>query len=400
MNDNNFKKLITNVKNKHIVPSERNRLDAIINIFNYELANLILKTFQININSAIEEYFYMISTNIININERKVDRCNGDKRGIMLNRKFVNKNNIHQSMSYVIDIFIADIIDYFKNNNIEEYKILYKETEICMKLKNSKPIRTVNISKDEYINFQYNQKELDIINEYKLSESDRMIISNLEEKYKNNKIGLIFKEVYILYKSEYSCYDLGLIYNKNERNFSKILKENNLVRNSFEAQQIASDKKRDYKQIMNKGRETMMKNQTSLKGSKPEIYTRDYINCKLPLEIPNSEIIVGVNNKSILDNGKEIDIPIIIINDDKIYKFAIEYNGDFWHENENRESIKLDMVNQKGYHLFYITPNHSSTDKQIKKHIEEQVDNVIVPYIKNKLKTHQQEEIKEDYNED
>lgn len=383
MNDNKFKELITNVKNKNIVPSERNKLNTIINVFNYELANLILKTYQININSAIEEYFYMISNNIINISEREVNRRNISNRGIMLNRKFVNKDNIHQSMSYVIDIFVADIIDYFKNNYIEDYIILYKETEDGIKNKQSR--KQGNGSREEYINFQYNQKELNIINSIQLSEEDFEIINKLEIKYKDNKIGLIVKELYILYiKAEYSPCDLKHIYNKSERIFERFFKDNNLSRNLFEAQQIAKNK-RDYKQIMNKGRETMMKNQTSLKGSKPEIYTRDYINCKLPLEMPNLEIIVGINNKSILDNGKEIDIPIIIINNDKIYKFAIEYNGDFWHENENRENIKLEMINKKGYHLFYIAPKTQATDKQIKKYIEEQVDNVIIPHIKNEL---------------
>lgn len=265
------------------------------------------------------------------------------------------------------------------NNSYNVSKILIYTNEIlAIKMKNQN-----NYSKKEYINFKYEQKELDIINSSELFEEDIKIINELKEKYKNKKYEPIIQDLYTLYvKAQYSPSDLGVVYHKDGRTFQTFFKNNGLSRNLFEAQQIAKNK-RDYKEIMNKGRETMINNQILLKGSKPEIYTRDYINCRLSLEIPNLEIIVGVNNKSILDNGKEIDIPIIIIDNNKIYKFAIEYNGNHWHENKNKDNIKLVMINQKGYHLFFIAPKQNATNKQVKEYIENEIDTSIIPYIKN-----------------
>lgn len=269
-------------------------------------------------------------------------------------------------------------------------KIHYEVTKIFKKVdiqfKRRKVTKKYKIRNNEYEKFKYNKEESAKLNNVILSDEDNNIIDNLKMKYKDKKYEPIVQDLYILYKIyEYSPTDLGKVYGKDMRTFEMFFKENGLSRNLFEAQQIAK-KKRNYKEIQLKGRQTMLKNSTNIKGSKQEQYTRELLNCILPIKFPNCEIIVGLNNKSILDNGKEIDIPIVIINKDKIFKFAIEYNGDFWHKDENRDVEKIEMVNQKGYHLFYIAPKENATNKQIKEHIENEINNNIIPYIKTKLK--------------
>lgn len=294
---------------------------------------------------------------------------------ILINYIYEEKENI----CFIINSIIIPYAIYLYN--YKKYVITFKKRK---PLKDIKPIKKNNLNKNEYVNFDYAKKEINVISHYKTTNEDENIISYLQAKYKNNKISPIVRNLYVLFKNNYSPADLANIFNKTPRTFQLFFKENGLSRNRFEAQAIAKEK-RDYKQILNKGRETMIKNQTLLKGSKQEVYTRDYINCRLPLEIIGSEIVVGINNKSILDNGKEIDIPIIILSNNKIYKFAIEYNGDFWHKNDEKDDIKLEMINQKGYHLFYIAPKHNATEKQVKEYIDYQVDHVIIPEIKKQI---------------
>jgi hypothetical protein len=278
-------------------------------------------------------------------------------------------------------------IEYEMNETNKSYTIFkifkYVNEKYDIRI-NNKNDTTKYKTNQEYIDFKLEEKEIETINNYKLKNEDVNIISILRGKYKYKKYYPIVKELYILFINGYSPKDLGKVFNKDARTFQLFFKENGLSRDRYEAQAIAKEK-RDYKQILNKGRETRLKNNTDINGSKPEIYTRQYLNCRLPLEFPSIEIIVGLNNKSILENGKEIDIPIIIINKDKTYKFAIEYNGDYWHENKNKDINKLEMINQKDYHLFYIAPKQHATNKQIKEYIETQVDNLIIPYIKDMI---------------
>lgn len=62
-------------------------------------------------------------------------------------------------------------------------------------------------------------------------------------------------------------------------------------------------------------------------GSKVEEYARAQINLILNRLLPNKEIIVGIN--TITEVG-ELDIPIIIFCEDKLYKFGIEIDGIFF----------------------------------------------------------------------
>ncbi len=75
-----------------------------------------------------------------------------------------------------------------------------------------------------------------------------------------------------------------------------------------------------------------------------ELLFRDLITSYFPdyLDILDEyEIIVGVQTLSIIP-PQEIDIPIIIISKDSghIYKYAIELNGDVWHERNQKHHMR------------------------------------------------------------
>jgi transposase len=117
---------------------------------------------------------------------------------------------------------------------------------------------------------------------------------------------------------------------------SRILKKSGWNFTKNESAQIAS-KLRDYKQIRLKAKQTLSNNNTLLMGSAPEEYVRQRLNLEIPMHIPNAEIIIGINNTSILNNGNEVDIPVVIFYGDKVLKFAVEVDGDFWHVNRENE---------------------------------------------------------------
>ncbi len=146
-----------------------------------------------------------------------------------------------------------------------------------------------------------------------------------------------------------------------------------------EAQQIAGKKSRNYSEIRIKSKQTML---LSTSRSPIEDKIREFINLKLAELLPKCDIIVGCNNLSILyEIGKEIDIPIIIFKGKNIHKFAIEINGDYWHQEEDIE--KKALILSKGYKYYEIwqcTSNEQREEKGligITEDLEKVIQNII-----------------------
>lgn len=282
------------------------------------------------------------------------------------------KKKYNTSTNAIFSNLIEDYLEFKKVTNPS----LLEESTIYAGIEMKKIKRATSKSKLEYCNFEYKDKEKALLKEVKLTEYDVDKIEEIKLILSESKYYPIAKDLYIMHINNYSPDDLGEVYHKSNRTFQMILKEVGLNRNKWEAQAIATTK-RNYKEIQLKGRATMIKNQTSIHGSFQEQYIRDLVNCSLPIAFPNSEIIVGLNNKSILENGKEIDVPIIIFHNDKIIKLAIEYDGSFWHSNEKRDNDKEILITEKGYTLFRIAPKPQATKKQIKETIDEVIENII-----------------------
>lgn len=166
--------------------------------------------------------------------------------------------------------------------------------------------------------------------------------------------------------------------------FGKNLKSLGWNYTAKESQQLAAKKSRNYSSIRAKSKLTRL---SSINGSLIEDKVREYINLKLTDLLPECEVIVGCNNLSILYNiNKEIDIPVIIFKDNKIKKYAIEFNGYYWHEVLEKDDVeKKQEIIKKGYKYFEIW--QCSTDEQREEKglqsVDEEIEKIIQDIIKD-----------------
>lgn len=250
-----------------------------------------------------------------------------------------------------------------KNKNSDSNK--------CIENKEAKKRKFTNKGKYEYYDFSYKEEDIEVVQKVSsFTEKQTEELDRLFEVWGESKYKPIIEDIYKFWINGYSPDDLGRVYGKSNRLFQAFFKKADLSRDRFEAQAIAKTK-RDYKQIQLKSRETLLKKNTYILGSSQEQYIRNLLNCRLPMSFPNCEIIVGLNNKSILEDGLEIDIPIIIFHKDKIIKIAVEYDGYYWHDGDkDRGKYKSKHILNKNYKLFIFKPKQNATEKQILEYID------------------------------
>ena len=213
-------------------------------------------------------------------------------------------------------------------------------------------------------------KDEEIIRNHIFTEEEEKKLNELKILLGDSKWGHKIDEVYKLWLNNYSTSDIAKRYNVNMRTIQLMLKNIGLSRDKYEAQAIAKNK-RNYRDIILKGKNTMLKN--GIGTSNKEEYTRQRLNQELQINFPDDDIIVGLNNRTVL-NGKEIDIPIVVIRGNKVIKIAVEYDGYYWHKNKDS---KVDPLKEKGYKLFIVCSKENATDKQINKDIEATIKEVI-----------------------
>lgn len=255
------------------------------------------------------------------------------------------KNTLEQKSTFnpLIANFPQEILNYKLNNTIEK--------DIKEQLKNIFPVK----------------RESKI---FKTKEDINYVFVN------------IYKMLYIFKCTSGEIYDC--FQNVDKRTVLSWLKKVNWKLSREEVQSRAA-KKRNYKQIRNKGRQTMLKKNVC-GVSTPEEYTRQKLNTYLPQVFDKAQIIVGLNNISILQDGKEIDIPIIIFYNDKMYKLAVEYNGGYWHRDIKRDLEKQNLIKKDNYKLFYIQPiRNNLTGDQLKMYINNKITDISME-IKNIIK--------------
>lgn len=235
-----------------------------------------------------------------------------------------------------------------------------------------------------------------IINETKFTNEQEEELKSIYRKINIYKSPLVdvLEDMYKLYINDISTSDIADVYNKNIRTIQIILKKLGLQRDRIKAQSIAV-KKRDYVEVRKTYKKTMAKRLTrnQLTGSAIENMVRHDINIKLKELLPHIFVVVGVNTMT--DVG-ELDIPIVIYKDEKLYKFGVEVDGRLFHEDntkrikdkekvkrlENAGYIKIFRINTKAY-------LSKGEEPQIKYHNEIEtklieVCNEIVSTIENK----------------
>jgi len=326
--------------------------------------------YNLDINKLLIKYIDNIEINdkIINIYNDLRHKQNNKKIALL----FLNKSckiNITEN----IDIKVKTIYNNF-HISIGSYITLIM---FCI-LQSSKNIYNI----EDYITKTKNLNISEKIKEYVLTNQEKNIIKGILEKAitpngYSTKIDkfIFYKCLYIyIYKLNYTTGQLTNIFNRNIRTIEMWLKRIGWDIGRYEAQKRAA-KNRNYKHIRNKGRQTLLE---KYGGSNPEDYTRQQLNVLLPQLLNNTEIVVGLNNISILNNGKEIDIPILIFYNNQLYKFDIKYNGFYWHKNKIRDKKKEILIQEKGYIVFQISPINTTTNNQLKKYINTQITLIIM----------------------
>lgn len=226
------------------------------------------------------------------------------------------------------------------------------------------------------LNFSQISKErlIKILDDIELTDDEQQkikkdiyIASNFrfEDKDKLTLYTYIYK---LRYKLKCPIPDMSIFFHMSRQNMQLKLKKIGWEYTKSESALIANSK-RDYKQIRLKSRFTLLENNKVHFGSSVEEYIRQKFNIVLTKILKNYEVIVGVNNLSILDDGMEADIPIIILGANSIFKYVIEPGAPCWHNAED-DMRKESFLNKKGYTTFRIITkdnNFNKIDKEINK---------------------------------
>jgi hypothetical protein len=141
---------------------------------------------------------------------------------------------------------------------------------------------------------------------------------------------------------------------------SGAVKRYGLIKSNSQARQEAMKRGSiNYDKILSKSRKTMNKS----KSSNTQETFMNLIKYNLELafaELTNIEIVIGYNEYCVL-GSMEIDIPIIIIKDDQLYKIALEYDGDIWHDDNKKDKPKEIQLKEKNWFLIRIEESSSDS---------------------------------------
>ncbi len=124
-------------------------------------------------------------------------------------------------------------------------------------------------------------------------------------------------------------------------------------------------KSQNYVVTNHSGKKTRTKQQ--LKTFSTSSKNEDYVRAQLAnylydhFDSKKYEVIIGISNTGVL-GSLEIDIPVIVyeVEEKRVYRFAIEYNGDYFHASE-RDEKKKNAAKDKGWH--YIPVVETSNGK-------------------------------------
>lgn len=211
------------------------------------------------------------------------------------------------------------------------------------------------------------------LKDIQLTEEEMEIIYTAKRGKTTMSLDFITELYKYRYKIKMAPADICKHFNKSKRVIQFHLKNYGWEYDIFEAQKMAS-KKRDYSDIFRQNCRHQLKNAFS---SKPEMYCRYKLNESLTQRI-NGEVIVGVNCRSVLLGGKEIDIPIIVITD-KVYKFAVEFNSTFWHDrfSNGADDGKEQLVKDAGYKYYVIMQYPNTKSQRENGSLDSQIESIV-----------------------
>ena len=107
--------------------------------------------------------------------------------------------------------------------------------------------------------------------------------------------------------------------------------------------------------------------------SQPEKYMINYITSKLNIKVPDKEKIENRNSYYKVVDNYEIDLPLYING----YKFAIEYDGEFWHTDSQKDDIKTKRLQEKGYIVFRVSSKDHNNNFYNLSSLNKKLDEII-----------------------
>lgn len=224
---------------------------------------------------------------------------------------------------------------------------------------------------EELDKIELTEEDLNIIKNKTRHIIDNAIIQKIKGKHITYDTFFIFcTNIFIFrYKLKLLTSEIGIYYNVTTRAVEEWLNKLDWKYTREEAQQISAKRIKDYRIIRTKGRQTML-NKIEIGSSNIEEYIRQKFNIELVKYIDS--YIVGLNNLSILYDGKEIDIPIIVFKDDKIFKFSVEINGDYWHKDKKEyDNDKRILLNNQNFITYEILIESNYKKEKIDKEIND-----------------------------
>lgn len=209
---------------------------------------------------------------------------------------------------------------------------------------------------NRYESITFCDEDKKILDNTLLSNEEKQILENLKVRFNDKNYSPAIEALYKFYISNYSPSDLAEIFKVSTRQIQRIFKELGINRDRYEAQQIAVGK-RDYEGIRKAYKNTILEQLSDPQQFEfsSEQYVRYQVYILISELLPQCEVIVGISSMDISNN--EIDIPIIIINSNSLYKYIIQFDTSIPQKSEsvkNRYKNKNIKAYYKGYTLFKI----------------------------------------------
>lgn len=208
-------------------------------------------------------------------------------------------------------------------------------------------------------------------NKERKGNQDKLIIQGLAgkkpkvaERMFREQLGIEIKD---FLKQKYideglSLQDISDLIGISPRRLSDKVRSYGLIKTLSEARQNAIERGTiNYTDINRKSR--LSREKHTGKSNKQEMF-RELIKYHLQFVIDqytDIEIVMGYNEYCVLNN-LEIDIPIIIIYKNKLIKLALEYDGDYWHKDNERELNKENLLKEKQWELIRVEEPHTKSN--------------------------------------
>jgi len=211
----------------------------------------------------------------------------------------------------------------------------------------------------------YSDLDINILKTTTLTEEEKEIIAALKATQKDRAYSIVIEELYKFNKNNYSTTDIAEIYKVSTRQIQKIFKELGINRGKVQAQTVSAINK-DAEKLSRTYKNTLFEKliENELSEASLEVQIRHQLDMSLKEALPNCEIIIGISSMEF--SRDNINAPIIIIDNNFLYKYIVEIIKDGSNKksnNKKKEQNKLSRAVYKGYTLFKLDILHYYNSK-------------------------------------